>query len=135
MKTLFQAKRTALAVTLLLILTAFSVGYAKANSYGANIHPAIKSMAAKPLTYDYSFKVHNNTNSTITKVLVSQDGKEYGYFDIGSGIAPGTTVELIWSSSTNGESCHQYFKAVFDTGEESQAVKFDFCESGLVLEF
>ncbi|MBX7223750.1 MAG: hypothetical protein K1Y36_27800 [Blastocatellia bacterium] len=84
---------------------------------------------------DYKFKVHNNTKTTIKKVLVSEDGKKYGYFDIGSGIAPGRTMELVWDKSTNSESCTQYFKAVFSNGEESDAVKFDFCEEGLVLEF
>jgi hypothetical protein len=44
-------------------------------------------------------------------------------------------VELVWDKSTNGESCEQYFKAVFDDGEESEPTTFDFCESGVVLEF
>ena len=84
---------------------------------------------------DYTFEVHNNTKVTIKKILVSEDGKEYGYFDIGKGIKPGETIELVWDSSTDGESCKQYFKAVFADGEESEPTKFDFCEEGLVLEF
>lgn len=84
---------------------------------------------------DYSFKVHNNTKETITKLLVSEDGKTYGYFDIGSGIKAGETETLTWDESTNGESCHQWFKAVWDSGEEGKPVKFDFCEEGLILEF
>lgn len=83
---------------------------------------------------NYTFKVHNKGGNTVTKLLVSEDGKKYGYFDIGSGIAPGQTVTAVWDKSTNGESCHQYFKAVFDDGEESPAVKFDFCEENLTLE-
>lgn len=83
----------------------------------------------------YRFKVHNTTQNTIKKVLVSEDGKKYGYFDIGKGIPPGRTVELVWDKSTNGQSCHQFFKAVFDDGEETRPVKFDFCEEGLELEF
>ena len=85
--------------------------------------------------FDYRFKVHNNTKQTIKKILASEDGKTYGYFDIGKGIAPGQTIELVWDKSTDNGNCYQYFKAVFDDGEESQAVKFDFCEEGLVLEF
>ena len=84
---------------------------------------------------EYSFKVHNNTKHAIKKIMVSEDGSEYGNFDIGKGIKAGATVELVWDESTNGESCHQYFKAVFDNGEESEAQKFDFCEADLVLEF
>lgn len=84
---------------------------------------------------DYSFKVHNNTKHAIKKILVSEDGKQYGYFDIGKGIKAGATEQLTWDKSTNGESCEQYFKAVFDNGEESEPQKFDFCEEDLTLEF
>lgn len=84
---------------------------------------------------EYSFKVRNNTNQTIKKILVSEDGEEYGYFNIGKGIRRGQTVELVWDSSTNGESCEQYFKAVFADGEESEAAVFDFCEEDVTLEF
>jgi hypothetical protein len=84
---------------------------------------------------DYSFKIHNNTKHAIKKVLVSEDGKTWGQFDVGDGIPAGATEEMVWDKSTNGESCHQWFKAVFDNGEDSEAVKFDFCEKGLVLEF
>ena len=34
---------------------------------------------------EYSFKVTNNTEQTIKKILVSEDGKKYGYFNIGNG--------------------------------------------------
>jgi len=83
----------------------------------------------------YSFKVTNNTDQTIKKILVSEDGEEYGFFNIGAGIAPGKTVELVWDKSTNGESCEQYFKAVFSSGHESEPTQFDFCESEVALEF
>jgi hypothetical protein len=84
---------------------------------------------------EYKFKVHNGTSSKITQLLASEDGKEYGKFDIGSGIAKGATVELVWASSTNNEACEQYFKAVFADGSESASQKFDFCEADLTLEF
>jgi hypothetical protein len=84
---------------------------------------------------DYSFKVHNNTEETITKLLVSEDGETYGYFDIGDGIKPGDTETLVWNKSTNSQSCHQWFKAVWASGDQGKPVKFDFCEKGLVLEF
>jgi hypothetical protein len=84
---------------------------------------------------DVSFKVHNNTKETITKLLVSEDGKTYGFFDLGDGIEPGDTETIVWDKSAHGQSCHQWFKAVWESGEEGKAVKFDFCEEGLTLEF
>ena len=84
---------------------------------------------------DYSFKVKNTTKELITKILVSADGEKYGYFDIGKGIKPGETMTLVWDKSTNSSSCHQWFKAVWESGEEGKPVKFDFCEKDLELEF
>lgn len=84
---------------------------------------------------EYSFEVTNSTRLTIRKILVSENGKQYGYFDIGKGIKPGQTVELVWDSSTNGEDCEQYVKAVYSDGEESEPAVFDFCESEVALEF
>jgi|ERR1051326_707851 hypothetical protein len=86
-------------------------------------------------TNEYKFKVHNNTKQDIKKLQVSEDGKKWGDFDIGSGIAAGATEELVWDKSTDSENCEQYFKVQFADGEWSDAVKFDFCEKGLVLEF
>jgi hypothetical protein len=98
---------------------------------------ALLGLAAASLnaSENHSFKVKNTTKNKITKLLVSEDGKTYGDFDIGKGIKPGQTVELVWDKSTDDENCEQYFKAVFDDGEESEAVKFDFCEDDLTLEF
>ena len=86
-------------------------------------------------TPDYKFKVHNNTKSAIKKLQVSEDGKKWGFFDIGSGIKAGETVDLVWDKSTDSESCEQYFKVQFADDEWSDAVKFNFCEKDLVLEF
>ena len=84
---------------------------------------------------EFSFQVTNNTNMAIKQILVSEDNSDFGHFDIGGGIKAGATVTLVWDKSTNGESCDQYFKAVFANGEESEAVEFDFCESEVALEF
>ncbi len=84
---------------------------------------------------EYSFKVTNNTDSTIKKLLVAEAGKKYGYFDIGKGIEPGKTVTLVWDKSTNNQACVQYFKAVYADGTESEPAKFDFCEDELELVF
>ncbi len=82
-----------------------------------------------------SFVAHNTTKVAIKQMLVSQDGKTWGGFDIGKGIAAGESVTLVWADSTNDESCKQFVKAVFADGEEGEPVKFDFCEKGLELEF
>jgi len=78
----------------------------------------------------HRFKVHNNTKQDIKKIMVSQDGKKWGYFDIGDGIKAGATEELVWDKSTDNENCEQYFKAVFTGGEESEPVKFEFLREG-----
>ena len=99
------------------------------------IAAAVVLMSVSAFADNYKFKVTNNTDTKITKILVSEDGEEYGYFNIGSGIVPGKTVTLVWDQSTNGESCEQYFKAVFANKEESEAQSFDFCEDEVAIEF
>lgn len=99
------------------------------------IAAAVVLMSIPAFADEYKFKVTNNTDTKIVKILVSEDGEEYGYFDIGSGINPGKTVTLVWDSSTDGESCEQFFKAVFANNEESEPQQFDFCEEGVALEF
>ena len=86
-------------------------------------------------SYEYKFKVHNNTKQDIKKLQVSEDGKKWGDFDIGSGIKAGATEELVWDKSTDNGNCEQYFKVQSADDEWSDAVKFDFCEKGLILEF
>jgi len=84
----------------------------------------------------YSFKVHNTTKEKITQLLASEDGKEYGTFDVGSkGIAPDETVTLKWDKTTNETGCEWMIKAVFADGSETDAKKFDFCEKDVELEF
>ena len=84
---------------------------------------------------EYTYKVHNKSRSAITALLASEDGKNYGEFDIGQGIPAGKTVTLVWDKSTDEGNCEQWIKAKFADGGESPATKFDFCEEDLVLEF
>ena len=84
---------------------------------------------------EYSFKIYNHTGRVITKIFASEDGDDYRLFDIGEGIVPSTTAELIWTESTRLTSCRQYFRALFDDDSLSEAVRLDFCEPGVVLEF
>lgn len=91
--------------------------------------------AHKAPTVEYTFKVNNKSQSTITSLLASEDGKTYGVFDIGKGISPGQTTTLVWDKSTDNGNCEWWIKAKFADGGESPAAKFDFCEKDLVLEF
>ncbi|MBP8287004.1 MAG: hypothetical protein KAX57_09215 [Rhodoferax sp.] len=84
---------------------------------------------------DFSFDVHNSTDSRITKILVSENRKSWGQFNIGRGIQPGATTKLVWDKSTNNEACVQWVKAVFADGSEAKPAKFDFCEDDLEIEF
>lgn len=84
---------------------------------------------------EFSFTATNTTDTGITGILVSQNKKDWGYFDIGSGIKSGATVNLVWDQSTNNESCAQWVKASFADGSESEPAKFDFCEDGLEIDF
>ena len=85
---------------------------------------------------NYSFKVHNTTKDKITKLLASEDGDEYGSFDVGKkGIAPNETVTLNWDKKTDTSGCEWFIKAVFADGSVTPAKEFDFCEEDLELEF
>ena len=76
----------------------------------------------------WHFVVKNKTESNITKLQVSQDRKEWGNFDIGSGIAPGERATLVWDASTNNEKCHQWIRAKFEDDSWSEPSKQDFCQ-------
>jgi len=84
---------------------------------------------------DFSFTATNTTKTAITGILVSENKSDWGHFDIGSGIKPGSTSNLVWDQSTNSESCEQWVKATFADETESEPAKFDFCESGLKIDF
>lgn len=88
------------------------------------------AVSGLPLSHaadEWHFVVENDTESRITELQVSQDGQEWGYFDIGRGIAPGETSTLVWDASTDDESCVQWIRAVFSDGSRSEASRQDFC--------
>ena len=96
---------------------------------------AVTTVQLSPAFAEYSLTVTNQTRTRIKQVLVSENGKNWGYFDIGSGIAPGETAKLVWDKSTDNESCSQLIKAVYADGSQAQPAKFDFCEeTDLVFE-
>ena len=84
---------------------------------------------AQPATAEqWHFWVTNNSTGTIKRLLVSEDGKQWGYFSIGSGIPRGKTTKLVWSEETDSESCVQWIKAEFSNGDQSTPTQFDFCK-------
>ena len=83
----------------------------------------------------YTFKVLNKTDSLITELLVSEDGKTWGSFDLGGGVSPGEEGTMAWDKSTDGQGCEQQVKAKYKGGTESAPATFDFCEDDLTLEF
>jgi hypothetical protein len=78
---------------------------------------------------DYYFYVENKSNSRIVKLEVSQDRRDWGFFDIGRGIGTGRSSRLVWDESTHNEECEQWIRARFADGSTSPPAKFDFCQS------
>ncbi|HST28833.1 MAG TPA: hypothetical protein VLK26_10745 [Rudaea sp.] len=75
----------------------------------------------------WHFKIKNTTSTDIVKLQVSENKKDWGKFDIGSGIGPGETATMYWDSSTNNEKCKQWIRAKFSDGTYSEPSKQDFC--------
>ena len=82
-----------------------------------------------------SFTVRNHNVQRITGLLVSEDGKHWGKFDIGKGIDVGQTMKLDWDKSTNSMGCMWFIKAVYKDKSVGEAVKFDFCDENVVIDF
>jgi len=78
---------------------------------------------------NWYFYVENSADSRIVALQVSEDGKAWGDFDVGRGIAPGKTEKLIWDASTDDESCNQWIRAKFADGSASEPAKFNFCKN------
>lgn len=131
----------------LLISVVFAAGCSKSVAPSNNSNSPAPANTAKTETTapantekpsaesNYKFKVTNTTDETIVKLMASEDGKSYGFFDIGSPLEPGKTIELVWDKKTDNSDCEWFFTAEFKGGEKSKPVKFDFCEDNLELEF
>lgn len=96
---------------------------------------ALLACAALPVHAEYSFEVENNTDWRIVALEASEDGKSWGKFDIGRGIASGDSTTLVWGEHTDDSGCEWYFRAQYSDGTWSEAAAFDFCEEDLVLSF
>ncbi|HLD65664.1 MAG TPA: hypothetical protein VJA19_06455 [Pseudomonas sp.] len=93
------------------------------------------ALLSSPVMAEYSFKVSNNSDQRITAIEVSEDGAEWGEFDIGEGIASGDTETLVWDDSTDDSGCEWAFRATFEEGHVSEPSTLDFCEGDLDIEF
>ena len=83
----------------------------------------------------YDFSVSNATSQKITRIQASEDGKTWGDFNVGDGIAAGSTTKLVWSAATENTGCEWEAKATYADGSESESAKFNFCEDDLTIEF
>lgn len=93
-------------------------------------------LLASPAAFaEYQFQIENNSGQDIVAVVVSEDGEDWGAFDIGAGIPAGVTADMVWASSTDESGCVWYFMAAFADGSDSDVVEFDFCEDELVIQF
>lgn len=96
---------------------------------------ALALLALPAVSQAYSFTITNSSSTKMTKLEVSEDGKEWGFFDIGSGIPAGSSVEATWDSSTDNTGCEWQMRANFVDGSKSPPATFDFCEEDLNVEF
>ena len=87
------------------------------------------------LASDYTFTVENNADQRIVKIEVSDDGEDWGPFDIGKGIPSGESAELVWDSSTDESDCEWQFRATFSGGDVLGSDWVDFCEDDVVISF
>ncbi len=125
-----------------LLLVSVSVSVAEAKCYpGLDCQedlPNANNTASQQVPesqLEISFKVHNTTKYTIKQLLVSENGKKWGSANIGTGIKAGESETLVWNASADNQDCKQLIKVVFSDGVESEPAIFDFCETGLELEF
>ncbi len=83
----------------------------------------------------YEFNITNSTKSKIVGVEASEDGKTWGKFDMGKGLAAGASTTITWDASTDDSVCEWQVRASYADGSESEPAKFDFCEKDLEIEF
>lgn len=95
----------------------------------------VGAVSVPVLAGEYTFTVENNGDQRIVKIEVSEDGRSWGLFDIGSGIASGESVQLEWDESTDDGDCEWQFRATFSGGDVLASDWIDFCEDDVVLTF
>ena len=83
----------------------------------------------------YEFDITNSTEVKIVSIEASEDGKSWGNFDIGAGLAGGASTTITWDASTDNSGCSWQVRASYADGSESEPKAFDFCEEDLEIEF
>ena len=83
----------------------------------------------------YEFKITNSTKVKIVSIEATEDGKNWGKFDIGAGLAGGASTTITWDASTDDSGCGWKVRAGYADGSESEPKEFDFCEEDLEIEF
>ncbi|MFM7599882.1 MAG: hypothetical protein ACKO7R_01575 [Pseudanabaena sp.] len=101
--------------------------FVSVGAFAVSLVASVSSALAEPSSW--YFYVTNGSNSTMTRLTTAEQDKNWGDFDIGSGIAPGKTVQMVWDKSTNGQDCSQWIQATYDNGTKSTPVKIDFCRN------
>ena len=99
------------------------------------IFVALTMLAAAGGAAAYDFTVTNSTEVKITTVEASEDGKTWGKFDMGTGLAAGASRKITWNSSTDDSGCEWQVRATYADGSASEPTKFDFCKEDLEIEF
>ena len=87
----------------------------------------VSILAISAKAEEYYFTLRNDTDLAISQVLVSEDGKTWGYFTLESNIAPKTEGKIVWGQDTNREACSQWIKVGYENGTVTEPEKFDFC--------
>ena len=100
-----------------MLFTAAAVGFAMLFGQAASAAP------------EYTFSVENQTAQAIVQVLVSEDGNDWGYFNLDGNVASGETGTMTWGEHTNNEACVQWIQVGFEDGTSSEASQFDFCNN------
>ena len=95
----------------------------------------VSLLATPALAEEYTFDVVNDSDQRIIGIEVSEDGVNWGYFDIGRGIPSGTTQTLVWDQSTNDADCEWQFRATFQHGHVLASDRIDFCEHDVTIVF
>lgn len=78
---------------------------------------------------EFTFTVENKSSRAVTQVLVSEDGREWGYFSLNETIRPGKTGTMTWGEHTNNEACVQWIKIGYEDGTMTEPAEFDFCKN------
>ena len=96
---------------------------------------SLTMLAAAGSAAAYDFTVTNSTEVKIISIEASEDGKTWGKFNIGTGLAADESTKITWDASTDESVCEWQVRADYADGSKAAPAKFDFCEKDLEIEF